>query len=163
MCQRSSLVAVVWLAIYRPVGISMEPGDASVSYSNLGAQHRRAGRLAEAEACYRQVIEIRTSLHGPDHTDTAIARNNLAVVLITMGKYADAESNLRQALTAAHLTMGDRSAIEVTLGNVLRLERRLAESRSHYLNSLYLDSVLGRWTRRSTSGKHARLKLAQGG
>ena len=68
---------------------------------------------------------------GDSHTDTAIALNNIAAIETSSGRWDDAERDLRRALSASQLQPADRGSIETNLGNLLRLDGRLAEANSH--------------------------------
>ena len=48
------------------------------------------GAFAEAEPLRRRVLEARERLLGPEHCDTLIVVNNLAVVLEKLGKFSEA-------------------------------------------------------------------------
>jgi Flp pilus assembly protein TadD len=50
------------------------------------------GRLEEAEAENRAVLEIRTRVLGAEHPATLTVRNNLALVLRGLGQLEEAEA-----------------------------------------------------------------------
>ena len=56
------------------------------------------GRLAEAEACFREALEGSRRGLGPDHTHTAVFSTSLASVLNKSRQFAEAEALARQAL-----------------------------------------------------------------
>src|SRR4029077_1097927 len=56
----------------------------------LGLNHHKAGRLAEAENCYRQVLAVR-----PDHAD---ALHLLGVIARRLGRHDVAISLINQAI-----------------------------------------------------------------
>ncbi|GAA0410654.1 hypothetical protein GCM10009530_73940 [Microbispora corallina] len=68
-----------------------EHPDTLTSQNNLALALRALGRLEEAEAEHRAVLEIRRRVLGEDHPDTLTSRNNLALVLRDLGRWAEAE------------------------------------------------------------------------
>jgi hypothetical protein len=56
------------------------------SRNNLALVLQDLGRLEEAEAEHRAVLEARVRLLGAEHPHTLTSRNNLAVVLRALGK-----------------------------------------------------------------------------
>ena len=71
----------------------------------LAIQHHQAGRLAEAEALYRQILDVQ-----PNHAD---ARHHLGVIAYQLGRHEPAIEMIRQALVfdpnnpAAHSNLGE--------------------------------------------------------
>ena len=61
------------------------------SRSNLALVLRDLGRLDEAEAEHRAVLETRTRVLGPDHPSTLNSRGNLALVLRDLGRLDEAK------------------------------------------------------------------------
>jgi hypothetical protein len=64
------------------------------------------GRLDEAEAEYRAVLEAFTRVLGADHPDTVDTRNNLGVVLETLGRLDEAAAESRAVLNARSRMLG---------------------------------------------------------
>jgi tetratricopeptide (TPR) repeat protein len=70
----------------------------------LTSLHNRAfgllqmGRLAEAEAAFREVVKARTEALGPYAMETLESAGSLAQVLTERGRYADAEKAYRELL-----------------------------------------------------------------
>ncbi len=56
------------------------------------------GRYAEAEELYRQALEIDRATIGAGHPDYAIDLNNLAGVLVKLGRPDEARVHYEQAL-----------------------------------------------------------------
>jgi low affinity Fe/Cu permease len=56
------------------------------------------GRLEEAEAEHRAVLEIRRRVLGEEHPDTLTSRNNLASVLNGLGRQEEAEAEHQTVL-----------------------------------------------------------------
>jgi len=130
----------------------------------LALEHHQAGRLPEAEALYRQILQV-----DPSHAD---AHNNLGLALEVRGQLADAIScyeralQLRPDLVEAHNNLGNalkglgrpaealasyQRALERkpdyvealnNLGNALKDQGRLAEAISSYQRALQLSPDL---------------------
>jgi tetratricopeptide (TPR) repeat protein len=119
--------AVAWLR--QAVTEQSDP----VLQNNLGAACRAAGRIPEAETCYRQALRLKP--------DFAEAYNNLANVMTAQGRrqealacyrlavltqpnYADAHNNLGLAL----LERGELDEAAAHFGEAVRLKPALAEA-----------------------------------
>jgi serine/threonine-protein kinase len=114
------------LAIHRK-----SPGGAeAVAYdlNNLASVFRRSGKLAEAEAVYREALTAARAVFGPAHPQLARTINNLAVVLRDQGDLAGAEPLMREALAMSRklygtehpdiaLQMNNLSSVLGALGN----------------------------------------------
>jgi protein O-GlcNAc transferase len=81
-----------------------------------GVQHHQAGRLAEAEACYRRLLA-----GEPNHIQ---ARSNLGVVLKNQGKLDEAVAAYRQAIRIKP----DYAETYSNLGNALKDQGKPAEA-----------------------------------
>jgi tetratricopeptide (TPR) repeat protein len=89
---------------------------ASAEVLQIGITHYRAGRLAEAESCYRRVLAIQ-----PDHAGTHC---NLGAVLQDQGKLDEAIAAYRQAIRISpHYALP-----RANLGTVLRKQGQLDEA-----------------------------------
>ena len=108
------------------------PFARAITSANLAVHHRRNSRFVEAEKYFRITYQLRCEALGRDHTDTAIALNNLADLETTLARYEDAEQHFRQALSAPNLTTVDRIAIRNNLGNLLRMRGRFAEAQRQF-------------------------------
>ena len=64
------------------------------------------GEYAKAEPLYQEALRIRQKVLGPEHPDTAISLNNLAVLYQDIGEYAKAEPLLREALRIRQKVLG---------------------------------------------------------
>ncbi len=81
-------------------------------------------RPEEAEALFRQALEIRRRLHGEEHPLVARSLNDLGAALYARGKLEAAEEALRQALALRRRLLGaDHPHLAITLSTlgVLRL------------------------------------------
>ncbi len=93
---------------------------------------RRLGAWQDAEREYREALELERKL-GPNHPDLALTQNDLAMLLIDRGRFAEAES-LLGAAEALQRKVYDRAHphLAITLNNLglLRLQQnRLEEAR----------------------------------
>ncbi len=64
------------------------------------------GRYAEAEPLYRRSLAIREKALGPDHPDTAVSLNNLALLYGNQGRYAEAEPLYQRSLAIREKALG---------------------------------------------------------
>ena len=104
----------------------MASGDATSLY-NQGVVLRDQGRLEEAEAAFRQALELE-----PRHV---FALNNLGIVLQRLGRPIEAEAALRQAVTVKP----GHARAHVNLGNVLLDLGRTAEAIASLERACALD------------------------
>jgi len=65
------------------------------------------GRLGEAEAELRAVLEARCRVLGEEHPSTLTSRNNLALVLGDLGRLEEAEAEHRAVLEARCRLLGE--------------------------------------------------------
>ena len=91
------------------------------------------GRVAEAEALYREALEIDRKTIGEAHPDYAIRLNNLAGVVASQEQFAEAEALYWQALEITRDALGEvhpSYAIRlVNLGSLLVKSDRVEEGR----------------------------------
>jgi tetratricopeptide (TPR) repeat protein len=59
---------------------------------NLGWCSNIKGQYTEAEAIYRQTLQLKETVLGKDHPSTLMSMNNLAESLRQQGKYAEVEA-----------------------------------------------------------------------
>jgi predicted O-linked N-acetylglucosamine transferase (SPINDLY family) len=130
----------------------------------IALQHHQAGQLQDAEALYRQILQVQPqhpdALHllgvavhqmgkhdiGAGYIRQAIALkpgdakfyNNLGEACRAQGKLADAVGHYRQALA---LRPGYVEA-HINLGNTLKAQGKLAEAAAHYRQALALKPDL---------------------
>jgi tetratricopeptide (TPR) repeat protein len=127
-----------WQAKSSRSGLGAEHPDTLASRSNVAVALRDLGRLEEAEAEHRAVLEIMTRLLGAEHPDTLTSRSNLAVALGGLGRLEEAEAEHRAVLEirtrllgAEHPdTLTSRSNLAAALGGLGRLEEAEAEHRA---------------------------------
>jgi tetratricopeptide (TPR) repeat protein len=96
----------------------------------------RAGRYSEAIPLAEQVLAIREQALGPDHPDTAISLNNLALLYASQGRYGSAEPLYQRALAIREQALGpDHADTATSLNNLAALYRsqgRYAEAEHLY-------------------------------
>jgi eukaryotic-like serine/threonine-protein kinase len=99
-------------------------GQEAVAYdlNNLASVLRRSGRLAEAEAAYRDALAAARAVFGPAHPQLTRTINNLAVVLKDRGDLAGAEPLLREALAMSRRLYGEEHPdVALQLSNLASL------------------------------------------
>ncbi|RFU27453.1 hypothetical protein B7463_g8883, partial [Scytalidium lignicola] len=65
-----------------------------------------SGKYSEAEPIYRQTLALRKKVLGPEHPNTLMSMNNLAMLLDSQGKYDEAEPIFRQTLALSEKVLG---------------------------------------------------------
>ena len=111
------------------------------SLDAMGAYLSRAGRAAEAEDHARRALEVARALHPDgDHSQVAVAEGNLAFVLYTRGRPADAEPLMRASIRRHRDVEGDESLV---IGQRLHqlADIRLARGDALEAESLYRESI----------------------
>ncbi|MBV8729445.1 MAG: tetratricopeptide repeat protein, partial [Acidobacteriia bacterium] len=71
----------------------------------LAALNYRRGNLMLAEAFYWWALHLKEQILGPDHPETAMTLNNLAVLFRSQGKLNEAGPLFRRALTILENTL----------------------------------------------------------
>jgi protein O-GlcNAc transferase len=97
-------------------GTTTPIGSAVTELLAAGLQHLLAGRLAEAEACYRRVLAAQ-----PSH---AVAYSNLGITLKDQGRLDEAVAAYRQAIGIKP----DYALAHSNLGNALKDQGKLDEA-----------------------------------
>ncbi|KAA3606064.1 MAG: serine/threonine protein kinase [Planctomycetota bacterium] len=72
----------------------------------IGQANAAFGRPGEAEKHFRACLDIGLPLHGPSHPEILAARNELAVLFETSGRYHEAEATFQQILEGLDGTDG---------------------------------------------------------
>ncbi len=106
--------------------------------NNLASAYESEGRYAEAEKLHRQTLEILRRVLGPDHPDTLIGIENVAIDVSHEGYYGEAEQMFRGAIeTAAN------SSQPGVLDNAWYYFARTAASAGHHDEALdYLRKAI---------------------
>ena len=87
-------------------GRPAEDDDRLCAQNNLANAYMQAGRYAEAEALYRDILAIDRRVHGPNHENTLVTAGNLGNALLDQGKHSDAEAVLRDTLERQREVLG---------------------------------------------------------
>ncbi len=113
-----------------------DPLGLAISLNNLGIVASDRGERAEARRAYQRAIEIRESVYGPSHPETARIRNNLGIVCLAEGDYAAAESLFTRAAQARESSDGpDHPEVALSLTNLaLTLHATGDHARARSLN-----------------------------
>ncbi len=110
---------------------------------NLGSALQENGDFAAAEEIYLQVVPARIALHGPDHSETMIARNNLGMLYLDQGKLAEAEPILEETVASARRARGSDDPVTLTLlNNLAKLKQDL--KKLDEAQTLFAECVEGR-------------------
>ena len=92
-----------------------------------GVQAHRAGKLSEAEALYRQVLDIQ-----PDHGE---ANHLLGLIAFQIGQNDQAIQLIKKAIRATP----DKAAFHANLGSALQQKGRLDDAISSCAKAIELD------------------------
>jgi tetratricopeptide (TPR) repeat protein len=134
---------------------SLPTTQESVHYStvlqtanNLGVLYFNQGRIAEAEAMYRQALAGYEKALGPEHTSTLRTVNNLDVLYFNQGRIAETEVMYQQALMDYEKVLGpeNTSALQIVknLGILYNVQGRFAEAEVMYQRALVVyEKALG--------------------
>jgi nephrocystin-3 len=71
-----------------------------------GTRFRKEKTLAESKRYIEEAVLLRTKLIGPNHYDTLISQNNLAILYWRMGRSDDALELLKSVVEKMELTLG---------------------------------------------------------
>ncbi|MFM9961391.1 MAG: tetratricopeptide repeat protein [Planctomycetaceae bacterium] len=81
---------------------------------------------------YQVALEIREACLGPQHSDTAVSHNRLAIPLFHLSRYPESEQHFRKALAIFNETRGEHSlesaATQTQLADCLRAQGRFDEA-----------------------------------
>ncbi|KIN05367.1 hypothetical protein OIDMADRAFT_177562 [Oidiodendron maius Zn] len=116
---------------------------------NLGWCSFLQGKYSEAEAIYRQALQLRETVLGKDHPDTLASMDNLASSLHSQGKYADAEAMDRQVLQLRETVLGkDHPETLGSMNNLassLHSQGKYADAEAMHRQTMQLkETVLGK-------------------
>ncbi|MEV7806046.1 tetratricopeptide repeat protein, partial [Microbispora sp. NPDC088329] len=125
-----------------------EHPDTLVSWKNWAGALATSGRLAEAEAEQRAVLEVQRRVLGEEHPDTLDGRVSLANVLRGLGRLEESEAEYRAVLEIQRRVLGEEHLSTLVcrnnLANVLKALGRLEESEAEYRAVLEIQRrVLG--------------------
>ena len=109
------------------------PEVVASNYNSMGNDYAKIGRFSEAEAAIRNALAIWAKLQGSnDEWDSADPMLNLAEVLRLRGRYAEAETEQRHAISIEQRheppSSGWLNRDRATLADLLRVEHRYDEA-----------------------------------
>jgi tetratricopeptide (TPR) repeat protein len=115
---------------------------------NLGICSQFQGKYAEAEVLYRESLQLREKVLGPEHLDTLGSINNLASSLYQQGKSAEAEVMHWQTLQLREKILGPEHPDTLTsinnLASSLYQQGKSAEAEVMHRQTLQLrEKILG--------------------
>jgi tetratricopeptide (TPR) repeat protein len=87
------------------------------------------GEYAKAEPLYQESLQIRQKVLGPEHPETALSLNSLALLYWATGEYAKAEPLLQEALRIVQKVLGSEHPDTArSLNNLACCTRRWART-----------------------------------
>lgn len=105
------------LAIKNEIGA--DPVSIAATLSNLGELYRQRERLDKAQDYFSQALKLREKALGPDHPATLTARQNLAVIQMSLGQWDSAQASLEACLQGTTKALGPEHPKTATiLGNL---------------------------------------------
>ena len=132
--------ALVDSAMHEAAHSTAEGADLAMVLDKAGGMLRVNGQYSEAEPLYRQALEGRTRVLGPDHPDTLSGINNLAMCIHTQSHRSEAEPLFRQALDGRTRVLGpDHPETLSSINNLatcIKAQGRLSEAEPLYRQAL---------------------------
>ncbi len=115
----------------------------------VGSCSQIKGQYAEAEAMFRQTLQLQETVLGKEHPDTLGSMNNLALSLRNQGKYIEAEAIHRQTLQLQETVLGkdhpDTLRSIYNLAILLNQQGKYIEAEVIHRQTLQLqETVLGK-------------------
>ncbi len=108
----------------------------------IGNAHYALGRYAQAHRYYLEASQIGEAALGADHFEVQMAKSNLALSLLRLKRYDEAEPLLRSALSFATTKLGDHPYIGfilTVLGDLSYGQKKYPEALAYYRRSLPLQ------------------------
>ena len=125
------------------VGASASPVDLAETKTLLGRAFRRDAQWPQAEACFRDALELDRAALGEDNPTIATNLGDLASLLRATNRLAEAEPLYRRALAIGEKSYGpDHPHVAAFLNNLALLlqdTNRLAEAEPLYRRALAID------------------------
>lgn len=87
------------------------------------------GRAAEAEAAYKQALDLSRELHGDNSPLTAAMLHNLGAAFAAQGKNSQALKLLNEALQILRQTLGDNPDVAAALASIAFIRRKQGDKR----------------------------------
>ncbi|XVJ57954.1 MAG: serine/threonine protein kinase [Tepidisphaera sp.] len=126
---------------------SDRPLVAARLHGTIGRTYYGLGVFDQGETHLREQLRIRTAQLGPDHEDTCRANNDLALLLIKGGKFAEAEGQLKEAAAKHERLFGRKNPITLQslegLATVMVEQGRTAEAEPLLRESLEARKAVG--------------------
>lgn len=115
----------------------------TMTLESLSEVYWKRNKFDKAEPLCKQVLQISESILGPEHTDVALAANNLALVCEKQGKFAEAAILYQQALAVAEKFLGPNHPDVINI----RESHSKARSQAHQVLEQKLKKEPGRWNK----------------
>ncbi|KIJ37727.1 hypothetical protein M422DRAFT_781615 [Sphaerobolus stellatus SS14] len=115
-----------------PTGAFASDVFEAIDLNNQALALTRQGDHAGAEVLHKKALKIKERAHGPDATQTALTLNALGEVQYELGKYDEAETNLRRAVTIRNGSAAnslDAAVSRENLAQVLEAKGHLREAK----------------------------------
>ena len=97
-------LAVLWALVVAMAGLAAPAyAQSADELTALNAEVNRlyqAGKFGEGTTVAQQALALAERLNGPDHPTVAVTVNNLALLHVAQGRYADAEPLYKRALAS---------------------------------------------------------------
>ena len=117
--------------------------ELSLLLVDIGSYHYVCEADTEAKRLIYRLLSFRVKVLGPDHPDVATSLNNLAALLKTQGKYAEAEPLYRRALAIDEKALGkDHPDVAIDLNNLallLKTQGKFAATEPLFRRALAID------------------------
>tara|TARA_R110002072_G_scaffold13418_12_gene56289 strand:+ start:48914 stop:52729 length:3816 start_codon:yes stop_codon:yes gene_type:complete len=106
----------------------------------LGSIYQAQGKLADAEATYKEALQGLVELLGDAHPSSLVARNNLGLIYEKSGLYDQAEPMLKETLSKMERILGEDNVQTLNVRNNLAL---LFESQGNFREAepMYIKSL----------------------
>lgn len=116
---------------------------------NMGAVYYQHHKYDEAQAKYRQGLDMLEATVGPAHPDVAAAYNNMGLALYQKGEYDEALTQHHKAyqIMSKQLQSEEHPSLAASIGsigNVLKMQKKLDEALVQYRRAhVMLETALG--------------------
>jgi Flp pilus assembly protein TadD len=118
----------------------VDPSDLATLYHNLGGLAHARGDHAAAEPLARRAVEIRSIAAGPRAVSTLLDRSAYVAILAGLGRFDDAETEIRDVLPGLVEALGDGDVeVAVARSNLAAIVQRrgdLAQAEALYRKAL---------------------------
>lgn len=99
----------------------------STTLEGLAEVYWRRGKFDKAEPLCKQILQISETLLGPEHTDVALAANNLALLCDRQGKHSEAAMLYQQALAISEKILGHNHPDVIGIRECYSRARQMAQ------------------------------------